>query len=114
MINKNELYIKCIDKWGVYPQLDVAVEEMAELIQAISKIKRLKKEPSALYKKDPLGDPTKTYEVMCKAVGELVDAEIMLEQTKMILVDLMGYDAEYDQARKDKLFKINSRVEKTV
>lgn len=37
-----ELAIRAIDKFGIYGQIDILQEECAELIQALSKLKRAK------------------------------------------------------------------------
>jgi len=71
-MNREDLiYRKCIEKWGVTPQLDQTIEESAELIQAINKFKRQR------------GD----FEIV---VEEVVDVQIMINQVKVILSNIYG------------------------
>jgi NTP pyrophosphatase (non-canonical NTP hydrolase) len=39
-MNEEEIFRKALDKWGVVAQLDMLVEECAELIKAVQKWKR--------------------------------------------------------------------------
>ena len=41
-IEDDTISLRAISAWGIEPQLDMCIEECAELIQAISKIKRIK------------------------------------------------------------------------
>ena len=68
---ENILYRKAIAKWGPLAQVDMAVEEMSELIQAICKSKRNLRSNSCLLN---------IYE-------EIADVEIMLEQLKIVYDD---------------------------
>lgn len=61
------LYRKIVSKYGLIPQLDQVIEESAELIQAINKLKRRK--PNSLQ----------------NLIEEIADIEIMLGQLKYIL-----------------------------
>lgn len=61
----NELYRAAIEAWGEDAQLDVAIEELSELIKEICKQKR------------GIG-------VFEHLVEEVADVEIMLEQIKLI------------------------------
>lgn len=60
-LNRNEIYISALEMFGVDSQLDVAIEEMSELIKEIIKFKRGK------------GD-------FAKIAEEAADVWIMLEQ----------------------------------
>ena len=64
-LNKDEIYREAIDTWGPDMQIDMCVEEMAELIQALNKYKRGK------------GDLNNIAE-------EIADVSIMLEQMAMV------------------------------
>lgn len=64
----NETLEKCIKKWGIPAQLDMVVEECAELIDAIQKLKRKRV----------------TIE---KVMEETIDVQIMLEQIEYIYRD---------------------------
>lgn len=59
--NKDEIYTKALSKWGLNAQIDMCIEEMAELMQAFSKYKR------------GIGDVNQIAE-------EMADVSIMLEQ----------------------------------
>lgn len=39
-MTKEEIYKQALEKWGVNSQIEMAVEECSELIQAIQKVKR--------------------------------------------------------------------------
>jgi NTP pyrophosphatase (non-canonical NTP hydrolase) len=71
MTEENELYRKALEKWGETSQLDMVVEECAELIQAIQKFKR---NPNA----------SKYY---ANVVEESVDVELCQEQLKILFPD---------------------------
>lgn len=64
-LNKDEIYREAINAWGPDMQIDMCVEEMAELIQALIKYKRGK------------GDLNNIAE-------EIADVSIMLEQMAMM------------------------------
>lgn len=64
-LNKDEIYQEAIKTWGPDMQIDMCVEEMAELIQALIKFKRGK------------GDLNNIAE-------EIADVSIMLEQMAMV------------------------------
>jgi len=93
-MNREEIYTKAISKWGIEPQLDQTVEEMAELTQAISKIKRLKVNQSELIRNNK---DVKVHSVLLKALNELCDVELMIGQVKHILTDVCGLNEEYKQ-----------------
>ena len=70
-MNPSKLYKKAVEKWGVEAQVDMVVEECAELILAIQKVKRkLGKAPA---------------KKLLDVAYEIADVEIMLEQMKTIL-----------------------------
>ena len=78
---------KAISQNGEYGQLDICIEEMAELTQAISKLKR-----------------GLTHNVE----EEVADVEIMLEQVRMMfLVDAK----KIDEIKKQKLERLEKRLE---
>lgn len=64
-LNKDEIYREAINAWGADMQIDMCVEEMAELTQALIKFKRGK------------GDLNNIAE-------EIADVSIMLEQMAMV------------------------------
>ena len=65
MTTEKELYQRAIDKWGASSQLDMVVEECAELIKAIQKVRR---KP----------------EHWLPVIEEAVDVGLMLEQLKLM------------------------------
>jgi NTP pyrophosphatase (non-canonical NTP hydrolase) len=64
-MKENELYQQAMEEWGASSQLDMVVEECAELIKAIQKVRRNS------------GD-------WLPVVEEAVDVGLMLEQLKVI------------------------------
>lgn len=83
---KENFYKKVIDTFGVEKQLDMVVEECAELIQAINKVKRKGLLPIiGLINKNTLFENKEdalTYNNLC---SEVADVEIMLEQLRLML-----------------------------
>ena len=63
-MGRQKLYWKALAKWGIESQLDMMIEECAELIQAIQHIKRGRYQFVNLFE-------------------ELADVEIVLEQMKL-------------------------------
>ena len=66
-----EIYNKAIDSWGISIQLDVLMEECAELIKECSKFKRI------LYHGE-----TPNLEAIFNMVEEMVDVQVMIDQIK--------------------------------
>lgn len=62
-----ELYKQCIKLWGEDSQMQIAIEECAELVKAICKFQRYKSDISA-----------------SQIAEEIADVEIMIEQLKII------------------------------
>lgn len=71
MVNERSLVGRAIDTFGKDHQTVVAVEELAELIQALTKVVRY-----------GLDADTKT-----ELVGEVADVEIVLDEIKMMYLD---------------------------
>ena len=70
---REEVYKRAIEKWGEFSQLDQALEEMAELMLAINKYKRLKMD---------LKDKEK--QIMDNLIEEIADVKMCIEQLEMI------------------------------
>lgn len=91
------IYEQAISEWGIDAQLDMCIEECAELIQAISKIKRIK------YLKH--NNPDKimiTQKRVDNLKEELADVQLMVNQlATMYDFSLESYLAE--EALKEKL-----------
>jgi len=66
-VNRRELYQKAIEKWGIELQLDMMIEECAELIHAIIHLKR----ELCPYTLDMLRE-------------EIADVKIMIEQMEEV------------------------------
>lgn len=86
-----------LDKWGMDIQLDVVTEELAELIQAISKFKRKRKYYTKLphpYAFQGAYDMEISPE-MNRIIEEMVDVEIVLDQLKEIFRGNLPYYRTY-------------------
>lgn len=70
-----KVYAAAIEKWGVDNQFHVAIEEMSEVIKAITKILRIN--TASCSESDISG-------LLESLVEEIADATIMLEQLKEI------------------------------
>lgn len=81
---------KAIGKWGAGKQLNMIIEECAELQKAISKYIRY--EHNGVWR--------------LKAVEELVDVQIMIEQGKQMLTT----DEEFNRIMADKLARLESVI----
>ena len=71
-MNEKEIYKKAIDKWGIIPQITMAIEEMSELTKVLCKLLRYK-------------DFTPKKDGLCSVrqgdlISEITDVKIMLEQ----------------------------------
>lgn len=95
-----------INKYGADNQLNMVIEECAELIQAINKVKR-----SNLLFSNKIINPfdQKQVEVLFNLSSKIASVEIMLEQVKLILPTLFNEAVEISKERKvERLFnKIN-------
>lgn len=74
------LYKKCVEKWGVIPQLDQVQEECAELIVAISHLKRGR--DSDHYK---IAEETADVEIMCGYIRYIIGDELVEKQKQISL-----------------------------
>jgi len=87
---REEMYTKALELFGLISQLDIATEEMAELIKELSKFKRKEKN-------------------LNKIAEEVADVEIMMEQIKQYF----DFDKEYmDKVKNKKLNKLLGHIEK--
>ncbi|MDH6367267.1 hypothetical protein EDD63_14016 [Breznakia blatticola] len=88
-MNRNEILKLAIKTWGVDAQTNCAMEELAELIQAISKFKR-------------------GYDNKEDIIDEIVDVQIMIDQIKLICdID----DTMLEKRATYKLQRIKNRLE---
>lgn len=83
------LYRSAIEKWGEDLQMDMAVEEMAELTKALIKFRR-----------------KPTNETRYAIAEEIADVQIMLEQ----LMEIFWNATAVDMARIQKLTRLEKRI----
>lgn len=88
----HNLYKDAIHKWGNDSQMNMVVEECAELIQAVNKFKR---DPSA--------------ERLKELCSEIADVEIMCEQARIIL----NKSGLVDLIKEEKIGRLKSRLEQS-
>lgn len=93
-IEKEKLYRKAIQTWGTLAQIDKAVEECAELIQALQK-RKLDVAPSFID----------------DVLEEMADVEIMLEQLKDMFDYKFMEDSRFKQMKRMKLKRLEKRLE---
>ena len=90
--NERKLYERAIKVWGIGSQINMAIEEMAELTHALTRIQR----------NDGKDNTLKRMEL----VEEVVDVQIMLQQLKLIFIsddDMRNY---YDKTKAEKLLRL--------
>lgn len=95
---ESTLFRKAWNLWGARAQLDMVVEECAELIKAVQKIKR---GPSAHI------DSSKRIELESQLADEVVDVQIMCEQ---LLVMFPTLQYLIPKIRASKLNRLESLV----
>lgn len=93
-MKNEEHYHKCIAKYGTHNQIDKAIEELAELIQALAKVKN---SGCAIHKFYP--------KFVTQVVGEIADVAIMLEQLSLI------FDIQ-KEIKEEKNFKIERQKDR--
>lgn len=86
-MDRQEVYAKAIEKFGEYPQIIQAVQELAELQKELTKY-CLKSHDDTL---------------ISKIAEEMADVEIMLEQLKMIFKDIDFQVINFKQQKIDRL-----------
>lgn len=91
--NDNPILKQAIETFGEDAQIDQAIEEMAELTQALIKRRR--------YKND--------VDTMFNVAEEMADVLIMMEQLFMIF----NNDKAVLQFQEDKLIRLKERLDKT-
>ena len=91
---KKEIYREAFREWGLEKQLDIAIEECAELIQAICKFKR------------------KGGSELASVAEEIADVEIMIEQMKLMLPGQAGtFEQNVNTWKTHKLKRLKERLE---
>jgi hypothetical protein len=71
--DESELIPRCLNTWGIMPQFDMVVEEMAELTQAIMKFRRY------------VYDIEKHEALTVGIVSEMIDVSLMIKQLEYIM-----------------------------
>ena len=88
---RRDTYNAALAKWGMVPQLYVAIEEMSEVIKALTKFMR---------------DPDRMEDAIASIIEEVADATIMLEQLRLIF----GINDEVCEAMDAKIERLKERV----
>lgn len=89
--DRYEVYNAAIDKWGAATQIYVAIEEMSEVIKALTKFMRC---------------PVRIEDAIPSIIEEVADATIMLEQLRLIF----GINEEVCEAMDAKIERLKDRV----
>jgi hypothetical protein len=88
---RRDIMLRAIHRYGEAAQIDMAVEEMAELTKALCKVKRAT--PGAT-----------TTEVIANVIEEIADVQIMLDQLRLI------FARSTDEVEEDKLRRLLARI----
>ena len=92
-MKKDEIYSEAVDLWGPDIQIDICIEECAELIKALCKFKRYGMDIN--YNSD-------------EVIEEIVDVQIMINQMKFAFGE-----ARYYELKGDKIMELLQRMDKT-
>lgn len=95
-LQPNPIYVQALDKWGSVAQLDMMVEESAELIQAIQKLRR-----------------KESRETWDHFAEEVADVLIMAEQMQLIIDKVnekQGWDIDIESWRQQKLKRLRGKL----
>jgi len=103
-MDKEKIYQDAFSTYGIDLQLNMAIEEMAELTQALSKLIRYRNTASASVEGMKKGESQ--YLVGKNIIEEVADVEIMLEQIKHIFV----IDSEVKSIKNKKLERLVERI----
>lgn len=90
---RKKLYSRAIDKWGLPLQLNMLMEEAAEMIQAVSKVLRK--------------DLTSNWRHLAE---EMADVEIMIEQIKTT-VNWQNMERTAETAKHDKMLRLERMLQ---
>ncbi len=88
---RRDIMLRAIHRYGETAQIDMAVEEMAELTKALCKVKRAT--PGAT-----------TTAAIANVIEEIADVQIMLDQLRLI------FARSTDEVEEDKLRRLLSRI----
>ena len=88
-LEQSKIYTQCISLWGIYPQMFMVVEELGELIVAISKYDRQQATADDI-------------------AGEIADVRIMMKQ----LMHVVGLsENQVNQKEIEKMERLVQRIE---
>lgn len=88
-MDKESLYYFALNKWGLYSQIDMCIEEMSELMKELLKYKR----------------GNVNIEEICE---EIADVEITIGQMKLIF----NNENKVDKYMEEKLIRLEERINK--
>ena len=88
---RRDIMLRAIHRYGEAAQIDMAVEEMAELTKALCKVKRAA--PGAT-----------TTAAIANVIEEIADVQIMLDQLRLI------FARSTDEVEEDKLRRLLARI----
>ena len=110
-VNKEQILLDAIEEFGAGNQIEMAIEECAELIQALNKIKRTFN-PQYLHLLKANGghrpfENTKEALIFCNVCSEIADVKIMIQQLEKI------FSKEHiDISEERKLIRLEGRIDK--
>ena len=87
---RRDIMLRAIHRYGEAAQIDMAVEEMAELTKALCKVKR--------------ATPGATTAAIANVIEEIADVQIMLDQLRLI------FARSTDEVEEDKLRRLLGRL----
>ena len=88
---RRDIMLRAIHRYGEAAQIDMAVEEMAELTKALCKVKRATPGATATA-------------AIANVIEEIADVQIMLDQLRLI------FARNTDEVEEDKLRRLLSRI----
>lgn len=95
MIEESKLYNRALDTWGHDAQMDVAIEELSELIKAIIKYRRKPYKEQAIDIAEELGDVT-----------------IMMRQLEIAMLrNYPAFSSWKEQSISDKLIRVQKMLD---
>lgn len=101
----NVILQEAINKYGANNQLDMVIEECAELIKAINKVKR-NDLLADNFIMSPIND--KQITVLFDLTSEIADVEIMIQQIKLMLPETFNQAIKISKERK--IERLNNRL----
>lgn len=100
MEQEYEIYKQAIFTFGVNTQLDVLIEEMSELTQALLKLRRGKRH-------DPFMEQIGTQHIKANVIEEIADVSICLDQAIIIF----ACENEVEKVRRKKIMRLEEYID---